>query len=305
MTDHEFTLDYLVEQCGAMDVTTRVHVSNPIGEMSTDGWGGLALRLSYDTYSIKIAKATCYDRDLTLQQFITLSRKLDNVYLHDYGLPGTCDKILHEATLYDEHQKFRIPSVVASYDLFHRLSLSGFAVSWPSLFIGKKGSNSKMHVDSGATGFFMYLVSGRKRWIITKPSELPFLYRKITKATIVPDVLGIDKSETANKFLSERFPLLHRAEDVYEVIQEPGQLIYVPPDSPHAVENLEDIVGIALNLTPRDALASHLHDQIHLEREFGHSELILKYMLFDDNAESPMPTKDPLYMTFSEYKGQV
>ena len=305
MTDHRFTLAYLVEQCGASDVTSDVKVSNPVGEKSADDWGGL------DDYKLDTnllnneRKAEGYNRDLTLEQFIKLSRKLDNLYLHDFSLPDTCAKILHEETLYDEYQKFRIPSVLASYDLFHRVPFYDYASSWPSLFIGKKGSNSKIHVDSGATGFFMYLVSGRKRWIITQPSERPFLYERITKRSMVADVLGIDKSEAANEFLSKRFPLLHRVESMYEVIQEPGQLMYIPPDSPHAVENLEDTIGIALNLSPRDAFARHLHDQIHLDRQFGYSELAMKYMLFQENAENPMPTKDPLYMTFAEYKGQV
>jgi hypothetical protein len=30
----------------------------------------------------------------------------------------------------------------------------------------------------------------------------------------------------------------------------------------------------------------------------------LKYWLFEDNAQKAMPTKDPLYMTFGEYKAQ-
>ena len=305
MTDHPFTLAYLVEQCGASDVTSDVKVSNPVGEKSADDWGGLD-QYKLDTNLLNDErKAEGHKRDLTLQQFIALSRKLDNVYLHDFSLPDSCAKILHEETLYDKHQKFRIPSVLASYDLFHRLMFYDYSNSWPSLFIGKKGSNSKIHVDSGATGFFMYLVSGRKRWIVTKPSERPFLYEKITKNSMVADVLGIDKSDAANDFLSKRFPLLHRVENMYEVIQEPGQLIYIPPDSPHAVENLEDTVGISLNFSPRDAFARHLHDQIHHDREFGYSELAMKYMLFEENAENAMPTKDPLYMTFAEYKGQV
>jgi hypothetical protein len=151
----------------------------------------------------------------------------------------------------------------------------------------------------------MYLVSGRKRWVITSPSERPFLYESILKQGVAADVLGIDKHEDVNEFLSERFPLLHRAENIYEVIQEPGQLIYIPPDSPHAVENLEDIVGIALNLGPRDGIARHLHDHIHLTRQFGDIELAIKYILFEDNADRPMPTKDPLYMTFAEYHAQM
>ena len=322
----EFTLDYLQQVCGSMDVTKKVVESNPVGGTFGSGWGGLEDFVlpnellnpqrrgivekdsSDDDDDDDDVDLTYADRTLTFQQFVTLQSKLDNIYLHDYSLAKNCGKVLYENTLYDsyENQKFQIPSIVASYDIFHRIPLYGFAGTWPSLFVGKKGSNSKIHVDSGASGFFMYLVSGRKRWIVTKPAERPFLYELIQNfASMTPDVLGIDKNADANEFLSKRFPLLHRAsEEMYEVIQEPGQLIYIPPDSPHAAENLEDIVGIALNLTPRDAFASHLHDQIHFERGFGYSELALKYWLFEDNADLPITGKDSLYMTFAEYKGQ-
>lgn len=55
---------------------------------------------------------------------------------------------------------------------------------------------------------------------------------------------------------------------------------------------------------PREGLANHLHDQIHSERKFGLTELALKYWLFEDNGQKAMPTEDPLYMTFGEYKAQ-
>ncbi len=304
MTNHQYTPEYLIEQCSAADVTEHIKVSNPVGKKSTDGWGGLDDYVLHDEL-LNDEREEDGDRSLTLEQFILLSEELDNIYLHDYSLPDHCEQILYEETLYGTHQKYRIPSIVASYDLFQRVTQSGYSSSWPSLFFGKKGSNSKLHVDSGATGFFMYLVSGRKRWVVTSPSERPFLYESILKQGVAADVLGIDKHEDVNEFLSERFPLLHRAENIYEVIQEPGQLIYIPPDSPHAVENLEDIVGIALNLGPRDGIARHLHDHIHLTRQFGDIELAIKYILFEDNADRPMPTKDPLYMTFAEYHAQM
>lgn len=305
MTDHEYTLEYMVEQCGSTDVTGHVQVSNPVGGISSTGWGGLE-HYVLDDDLLNEQREEDDDRDLTLEQFVILSQMLDNIYLHDFGLPeDECERILYEETLYGEHQKYRIPSILASYDLFHRPPLYSCPGSWPSIFIGKEGSNSKTHIDAEATGFFMYLVSGRKRWIIANPSERLYLYENILRNSMAADNLGMDKSEAANEFLSERFPLLHRVEDVYEVIQEPGQLIYIPPDSPHAVENLDDIVGIALNLIPRDAMGRHLHNQIHYTRHFGHSELALKYLLFDDNAEQLTPTKDPLYATFAEYKAQI
>ena len=63
-------------------------------------------------------------------------------------------------------------------------------------------------------------------------------------------------------------------------------------------------MGVALNLSPQDAFVRHLHDQIHSVRKFGYTELALKYWLFEDNADTPMKSKDPLYMTFAEYKAQ-
>ena len=71
-----------------------------------------------------------------------------------------------------------------------------------------------------------------------------------------------------------------------------------------AVENLDDVVAVALNMVPKEGFANHLHDQIHSDREFGLTELALKYWLFEDNGMKAVPTKDPLYMTFGEYKAQ-
>lgn len=250
-----------------------------------------------------------HDRSITLKQFVSLSQHLDNLYLHDFSLPRHCAGILNNQTLYDRQQKIWIPTVVAGYDLFQRTPVNGYDNSWTSLFVGQKGSNSKIHVDRGATGFFMYLVSGRKRWVVAHPSETVFVYKSISGNAFVPDVLGMDKSPKANRFLKQRFPLLQRMEGMYEVIQEPGQLMYIPPNSPHAVENLQDSIGIALNLVPKDAFASHIHDQIHHDREFGQVELALKYWLFEETAEQPTASSsggDPLYiMTFAEYKGQL
>ncbi|CAB9514273.1 HSPB1-associated protein 1 [Seminavis robusta] len=314
MTDEVYSIEYLLEQCGSMDVTKAIQVSNPVGKKSTDNWGGLENFVLDDDLATQNRKETIeledgdevdvVQRDITLQQYVTLSDKLGNLYSHDMSLPDDCDSILYEDTLYGGRSKFRLPHVVAGYDLFHRVTLYGYARTWPSLFIGKKGSNSKVHVDSGASGFFMYLVSGRKRWVVYHPSERPFLYDRINLSAFVPDVLGMDKSELANEVLSKRFPLLHRAEKAYEIIQEPGQLVYIPPSCPHAVENLDDIVGVALNMAPRDGLASHVHNQIHDDRYFGFTELALKYWLFEDNARKPIATKDPLYATFAEYKAQ-
>ena len=244
------------------------------------------------------------DRSLTMEQFSILSRRIDTLYLHDYSLPGHCDLLLYNETIYDQKQKFQIPSVIASYDLFQRLPLSSYADSWPSLFVGKKGSNSKLHIDSGATGFFMYLIEGRKRWMVYSRDERVHLYERIDDYSVYPDVLGMGKDDLSDEFLTRRFPLLHRAESAYEIIQEPGQLVYIPPGCPHAVENLDDIIGLAMNMVPLDGVANHFQEQIQNKAEFGNFDMAMDYLLFEDNADKPVATQDPLYTTFGEYKAQ-
>ncbi|CAB9519225.1 JmjC domain, hydroxylase [Seminavis robusta] len=244
-----------------------------------------------------------FDRSLTMEQFAILAEEVDTLYLHDKTLPGYCDRLLYDETPYSKKQKFQIPMVIGGYDMAQRLSQSFYANSWPSLFMGKKGSNSKLHIDSGATAFFMYLISGRKRWIVYNRSERVHAYERIDDFTTYPDVLATGKDPEFDEFLSDRFPLLHRAEEAYEFIQEPGQLVYIPPSCPHAVENLDDTVGLAMNLVPRDGIANHLHEQIQ-STGFSTVDLVMTYLMFEDNADKPVDTKDPLYTTWAEYKAQ-
>jgi hypothetical protein len=138
------------------------------------------------------------DRSLTMEQLVILYKQTDTLSLQDFGLPERCDRLLYEHSLYDNNQKFHIPSVIASYDSFQRMSYTDYCRSWPSLFIGREGSNSQLHLDSGATGFCMYLVSVRKRWIVYNQSERPALYDKIEGQAVYPDVLAMNKDDESN-----------------------------------------------------------------------------------------------------------
>merc|ERR1712194_650941 len=101
--------------------------------------------------------------------------------------------------------------------------------------------------------------------------------------TIYPDVLGKGQSDEADNFLSSRFPLLHRAEGAFEIIQKPGQLVYIPPDCPHAVENLDDTVGLAMNLVPREGIASHVMDMfMGQDAEHNVFQEAMNYLLFEE-----------------------
>lgn len=82
--------------------------------------------------------------------------------------------------------------------------------------------------------------------------------------------------------------------------------VFIPPNSPHAVENLEDTIGVSFNTVPRAGIGDHLYSIIHDRREFGSLELILRYLIsqrgsLDVIKENP---NEPLYTSLGEYLSQ-
>jgi len=346
LTKYHLTLEHMIQNCGTAEVTGKVKYNPAVGKKSNKNWAGLedytldqSLVFSNrikevsaksdsdsdsdsdeDSSDDDTDKIKVFDTTITLEQFVKLSRNdVKDLYLNNAALLDMCDKLLYENTLYGKNQTFQIPTVMGAYDLMQRITLYPFADTSIALFVGTKGTHSKLHLDPSAMGFFQYLVSGRKRWTVYHPSERPYLYSRIFSESFVPDVLGMDDAaavsttSTADAFLSQRYPLLHRTEQVYEFVQEPGQLVYIPPNCPHAVENLDDgkdlNVGIAMNVLPHEvAFGAHLHEQIHLAREFGYTELALKYKLFEESADQPATSSNsdsPLYMTLADFKAQM
>jgi hypothetical protein len=61
-------------------------------------------------------------------------------------------------------------------DYFQRVPFVGYQHSWPSLFIGKNATESAMHIDSGGTNFWFYLMSGVKEWLFYDRSDIMSLY---------------------------------------------------------------------------------------------------------------------------------
>lgn len=257
------------------------------------------------------------DRTILFREFVELASRLDNLYLHDFDFLNYCTNLFWSKSPYDppEQQFSQIPSLVGRYNLMHRLPYSSYSESWPSLFVGKKGSNSKLHVDSGAIGFTMYLFSGTKRWVIYDEAERPFLYERHFEPSFIPDVLAFNatqdgpKRQQVHDHFDATYPLLRRAhasKGAYEYIQKPGDFVYIPPNTPHAVENLEDSIGVSISLIPRAGIAHHLHDLLVDSREFASVEVILRYLLSDPDSLQPSASSsdNSLYTSLGQFIAQ-
>ena len=169
---------------------------------------------------VKNASASC---SLPLAPF--LEDPAGGLYLHDWSLPRNAPEALLD--------ELRTPRWLRG-DLLRRCGDDvPYAGAWPSLFVGAPGTRSTCHIDSGSLHFAMALVhGGAKKWRVWRREDAAFLFPRF--AVSADDVL----------FESER---AGAAEPRWVVCQQPGDLVFVPADCPHAVDNDGVTVGIATN----------------------------------------------------------
>jgi len=218
--NQKWDLDYFKRKCNNVPVTP-LHF-NP----SSKVWGKLVESESCPLNDF-------FDHFARSQNYPINADPTDYLYLHDWHLPLYCPAAL---------ENFVVPKYFSG-DFLQRISseFNGNRViyvdEWPSLFVGPKNSQSAMHVDSFGSNFWMYLLSGRKKWHLFSPSAKSFLYEDRAARIFEVDTFNLD---------TKKFPLSTRPH-VYECILEEGEVLFVPAGSPHQVINMEDTIAISMN----------------------------------------------------------
>lgn len=274
MTTVPWTLQHIHSKCG----NRTAHIVR--WEPTSDGWASLASAGSMNVGEFIDA----VDRG----DYANVPTS-DKRYLFDWLLPYNCPELL---------DTFVVPAYFAG-DLMQR-TVRGWHVphrdDWPSLFIGPAGSRSSMHVDAFASSFWMGLVSGVKRWLIYPNASdvLPFLH-------VDPRVpqFGFDPLR-AQPLDSRRFPSLLRAQPI-EVIQRAGDIVFIPGGTPHAVENLEDIIGVSMNYVDAANVDSALAElrQSALAGDASYAALL---EALDDASVPYAMLRDQRDLPFAEFK---
>jgi len=151
-------------------------------------------------------------------------------YCHDWSIPMHCPKLLED---------FRIPKYFTGDYLQH--SSSGlYKDTWPSLFVGPKGTHSDLHVDAFLSNFWMGLMQGEKKWIFFSKEDMKHLRPQWHSATLDPTFELSPKRPKDLKILTR-----YCAPQVATL--KAGEIIFVPAGSIHFVENLTDTVAISAN----------------------------------------------------------
>lgn len=109
--------------------------------------------------------------------------------------------------------------------------------------IGPKRSGTTVHIDPLGTAAWNAVTHGVKHWVLFEPKE----DKRIVKGK---DLLQKGEDDEAIMYFDFVLPRIKRAHPdlkVYEGLQKPGEVIFVPGDWWHGVLNLEDTVAVTQN----------------------------------------------------------
>ncbi|ETV89657.1 hypothetical protein, variant, partial [Aphanomyces astaci] len=158
------------------------------------------------------------------------------LYIHDVSIPLHFPELTPQVT---------IPAYFARDYLQQTPEGTMYRETWPSLFVGPRGSESATHVDSFGSNFWMALVQGRKRWRLVHPNDMHLLY-PTWHAGSADVVYGVDLASTDESKGDSLYPLFRHAR-VWECVLEAGDILFVPAGTPHFVQNLEHTVAVSSN----------------------------------------------------------
>lgn len=117
------------------------------------------------------------------------------------------------------------------------------------VYMGPAGTWTALHHDVLYSHSWSANVCGHKRWLLFPPSATPCL--RDAAGNLVPDVRPESAADRS------AWPRLHEALAVCaDIVQRPGEIIFVPSGWHHQVHNLDDCISINHNWTSASALRS-------------------------------------------------
>ena len=143
---------------------------------------------------------------------------------------------------------YSIPKFCARDDLFELVGEKR-RPPYQWFLLGPQRSGTCVHIDPLGTAAWNTLLAGRKRWVLFEPGTS----KKVATGSHL--VKAGEDDEAVNYFVD----ILPRIRQTYpharriEVVQRPGDTLYVPAGWWHAVLNLDDTVAVTQNFVSRSS----------------------------------------------------
>mmetsp|Transcript_15273 Transcript_15273/g.43494 ORF Transcript_15273/g.43494 Transcript_15273/m.43494 type:complete len:382 (+) Transcript_15273:3233-4378(+) len=165
--------------------------------------------------------------------------------------------------LKDTQKLFITPPLFRDDFLNDWLSTKPGSSDYRFVYIGPAGSRTGVHTDVLHSNSWSAQLSGTKRWLLLPPEH----------AHLVEDANGICNVDA--------FPDRVASELCREVVQRPGEIIFIPGGWYHAVENIDDSLSLNVNWI----------DSASLERSWNH--LLKEYRIAEHYIEDLRPLTSP------------
>lgn len=172
--------------------------------------------------------------------------RADGLYMYDISLAKRLPVAL---------EAMRLPRYFSHCYLQRTMRSHRFSTAWPTLFLGSRGTRSTLHLDQWHGHFWMYTLFGCKRWTLFHPDDAPLLYPDWSHGGAHPRFPPLYELQAR----PDKYPLFRRARR-RELVLHPGEVLFVPGGTPHAVENLTDSLAVAGNFVDEANLEEALAD---------------------------------------------
>ncbi|KAF9924015.1 hypothetical protein FBU30_005945 [Linnemannia zychae] len=152
------------------------------------------------------------------------------------------------------------------------------------ILVGPQRTGAPWHVDPSGTSAWNTLLSGHKRWALYPPHTIPPGHDPMSPVR-----------KTSVSWYLDVYPHLPPESLPLEIVQNPGQTIYVPSGWWHMVINMDDTVAVTHNFADEANLLSVKRSLLSDEREttqvFTEYDHTLKF--FHDNHCNHPTSHDP------------
>ena len=219
-------IDGCTEKWAAMQSCRFENLVNDYGHLEWRFSDTHAETMTLQTYRKYINSIDCATDDAPLAVY-------DSQYSHD-----------ERARLLDDYS---VPKCFDS-DLFDTID-GNFRPPFQWILIGPERSGTGLHIDPVGTHAWVTLIEGAKRWLLFPP-DVPH------------ELIGMQSPQIPSSIWFANW--YHRVKHLgVEVLQKPGETVYVPAGWPHLVLNLELSVALTHNYASQYPSLENLWNEIH------------------------------------------
>ncbi|KAK9830262.1 hypothetical protein WJX72_010661 [[Myrmecia] bisecta] len=230
----------------------------------TQGWKASAwdvqsLVAEYRDVCFQASKPAGGNVPMTLRDYMAYAvaqQDEEPLYVFDKGFGEAAPVML---------QAYEVPKVFPE-DLFAGLGYKRPSFRW--LVAGPPRSGAAWHVDPTLTSAWNALLAGRKRWALYPPHRIP---PGINFHVDEEGEVDFDTPSSLRWFL-EVYPELTEGQRPLEILQEPGEVIFVPGGWWHCVLNLDHSIALTQNAISAASLAGAV-DRVVSDEGDGYSAL--------------------------------